>query len=68
MKDKDTIQYYDELLTAYGALRSFITSKNLTGKYYTNNGEFIYRTDSVIYAINNSKEGYYICIYNTSKK
>jgi hypothetical protein len=67
MKDKETIQYFTEILTAYGALRSLIQAKNLKGQYYTNNGEFIYRTDSAIYAVNNSKDGYYICTYIVKK-
>jgi Trm5-related predicted tRNA methylase len=67
MKDKKEIQYHQSKMEAYGVLRHYIFDNHLAGTFYTNNGEFMFRTDSLIYAINNCKEGFYIATYTAKK-
>jgi hypothetical protein len=60
---KETTQFYGELMQCYGALRAFLTDNNLSGVFYTANGEFLYRTEGAIYGVKGSKKGYYIITY-----
>lgn len=60
---KKEINYYSELMTAYGALREYLIVNNIKGEFYTSNGEFLYRTETNVYGVKGTKKGYYLAIY-----